>query len=634
MADERIVMVQGLTGSKAKRNGMCGVILTAAEAREEGVHGDVVVRLHNEGKVIGLRAEQALDVTAEVASLSRLPRSALAHTATDVAFLEVITAAMASKLQDGDDPMPWPNDLMEAGRVFLEVCAQRTAETLALARDWRAALHAAYADAIECYPDAEFASCIFMNRMGPALGTSTQLVQAFLNVFPPPKPERARLAFFDLSKRVERRFKELNRDHQQPSTNGDCWVLERGEWISHPTLFTRDPSNRDWQLPRKANFPPTLPSAAEPTATATAATLAATARGSATSASQQGKVDDDEEETELDHLLRALVDNGLQTETQVDAITDGLAREETSAREIIETWKPRLAFATKPIEPGSRVRLVGLENAAHLNGTFGMVLDRQPGGSDRWQVRLDSGAAKAIRATNLACVGWTNAELMAARTRARTAEDQAKADDLCSSQGPLASSMGPPGQLISAGMALMGQGKPAEAAAKYRSAIACEDEAPAPHVAIMAHTSLAHALQQCGDHAAALHSFLRAAELSEVIEGKGAMWAMNIAEAFRKLMGFPELPRPSWWNDAELLELSKQAVAAGEVERRGILIWHMRGAVLAAEPGLAGAERTAAQYREAAACYTKAADQAKGRPEEPGLREGARQALDWAKSLM
>ena len=48
--------------------------------------------------------------------------------------------------------------------------------------------------------------------------------------------------------------------------------------------------------------------------------------------------------------------------------------------------------------------LVGLEQAAHLNGTFGTVLARQPGGSDRWQVFLDCGMAKAIRATNL--VAW------------------------------------------------------------------------------------------------------------------------------------------------------------------------------------------------------------------------------------
>ena len=94
-------------------------------------------------------------------------------------------------------------------------------------------------------------------------------------------------------------------------------------------------------------------------------------------------------------------------------------------------------------------------------------------------------------------------------------------------------------------------------------------------------------------------------------------------------MGYPELPRPSWWTDAALLELSEQVAAYGPTSR-GPLIWHMRAAVLAAEPVLADditPVRTAAQYREAAACYTRAADNVKGRPEEPSLRNAARHVL-------
>ena len=53
MADqqtERIVMVEGTTGWKKKRNGQCGVVLTAAQAVDEGVTGDIVVRMHQDGK--------------------------------------------------------------------------------------------------------------------------------------------------------------------------------------------------------------------------------------------------------------------------------------------------------------------------------------------------------------------------------------------------------------------------------------------------------------------------------------------------------------------------------------------------------------------------------------------------------
>ena len=285
---------------------------------------------------------------------------------------------------------------------------------------------------------------------------------------------------------------------------------------------------------------------------------------------------------------------------------------------------PRIELGT-----GCRVRVVGLESAAHLNGTMGMVLDQHPG-SSRWRVRLDTGEGKSIRAANLDCLyrpEWIDAEMDDADTQA--SETPALTDDVSTSHGRLAMSMGEPGQHISAGIALMGQGKPAEAVARYRAAIERIEEATP--LAVMAHTNLAHALQQCNDHTGALISFLQAAELGEAIEGgQGGLWAMNIAEAFRKLINFPQLPRPSWWKDAQLLEMSKQAVATNFPEKRGILIWNMRASVLAGEPALAGAGRTAAQYFEAALAFTKAADLASGRPEESYLRASAKEVLEWA----
>lgn len=279
--------------------------------------------------------------------------------------------------------------------------------------------------------------------------------------------------------------------------------------------------------------------------------------------------------------------------------------------------------------PGARVRLVGLEKAAELNGAMGIILDRQPGSSDRWQVRLDSGIQRAIREANLEGVEWTDAELIAARTRARPAADQ----ELISALPQILGQTGDDAMaLIGAGLALMGDGKslgnPAAAVAKYRAALA---SGPEPEVAIMATSGLAQALQQCQEHGAALEQFLHTAELSKAMPGIAflGMWAQHIAEAFRKCMGYPELPRPSWWTDAALLELSEQVAAYGPT-LRGPLVWHMRAAVLAAEPVLADditPVRTAAQYREAAACYTRAADNVKGRPEEPSLRNAARHVL-------
>ena len=50
----------------------------------------------------------------------------------------------------------------------------------------------------------------------------------------------AGIVFTFVKRLVEDRFKELNCDHNEPSEKDD---------VSFPTLFTRDPNNRNWPLP-------------------------------------------------------------------------------------------------------------------------------------------------------------------------------------------------------------------------------------------------------------------------------------------------------------------------------------------------------------------------------------------------
>ena len=98
----------------------------------------------------------------------------------------------------------------------------------------------------------------------------TQLRQAFYTVLPKrafsdDASEEAHMAmagmvFTFLKGLVEDRFNELNRDHHQPSESDDYSFPEG------TLLFTRDPNNRDWPLPRKVVLPPSqIPDEAEVT---------------------------------------------------------------------------------------------------------------------------------------------------------------------------------------------------------------------------------------------------------------------------------------------------------------------------------------------------------------------------------
>ena len=82
-------------------------------------------------------------------------------------------------------------------------------------------------------------------------------------------------------------------------------------------------------------------------------------------------------------------------------------------------------------------------------------------------------------------------------------------------------------------------------------------------------------------------------------------WANAIAAACNNLSMCPDAPRPSWWNDEDLLRLSAEAVAVRSSDDAMALV--MRAATL-----LGGytkhRTRTAAELRESARCFTRAAE--------------------------
>ena len=366
---------------------------------------------------------------------------------------------------------------------------------------------------------------------------------------------------------------------------------------------------------------------------------------------------DDAWETELNRLLRRLVESGVQTEAQVTTLKAAHARGELSAQTICEVWSPRitdsrmdiskesfleagtsaaaeaaaagggaggstsgasaaagLATAAPLFEAGNRVRLCGLSKAAELNGEMGVVLGQQSsgGGGARWQVELDRGISRAIRGENLELVDAGDPHGI-----------KKIGESLPTRYGPTCDN------LVARGTFLMATGDHAAAAAAFREAI----ESLPPDSDGYAYSCLAHALRRGGDHAGAYLHFTQAAELIQASQGRGEMWATYTSEAFKELMARADLPRPAWWNDEQLLALSEQAAAVAQAST-GPVVWLFRAAVLAAEPRLGDgiyATRTAAQYHEAAACYVRAADKASGTAEEKQLRKAASDLLEFVK---
>lgn len=69
------------------------------------------------------------------------------------------------------------------------------------------------------------------------------------------------------------------------------------------------------------------------------------------------------------------------------------------------------APAPAALSKGTRVELIGLQAAPELNGELGEVVGRQPGGSDRYQVKLDIGLERALKAANLSVITTTHAAI-------------------------------------------------------------------------------------------------------------------------------------------------------------------------------------------------------------------------------
>lgn len=279
------------------------------------------------------------------------------------------------------------------------------------------------------------------------------------------------------------------------------------------------------------------------------------------------------------------------------------------------------------IGAGCRVRLEKLTGAPELNGTRGMVLGDKPTSAGRWQVVLDNGARRAIWPANLVRVEWTEAELAAARKRARDAEElkgSLSRDGAAAAPDDVVAALSGSGSAYlsrcATAVKALSAGRPAEAATLFRDAIALEPRRPE------AYLTCGYALAQSGDAAGALAHFERAVGLYEAGSGP---WAQALAEAFRLLMARPELARPDWWENTRLLELAEKAAGAGPGSK-GPLVWHMVAAILCDEPGLGepGKRRTPGHYREAALCYARAANKAAGRPEEAELRAEGLRVMD------
>lgn len=92
-----------------------------------------------------------------------------------------------------------------------------------------------------------------------------------------------------------------------------------------------------------------------------------------------------------------------------------------------------------------------------------------------------------------------------------------------------------------------------------------------------------------------------------------ADWAETWVECFTGLCACPEVPRPLWWTDEELLSLTKRALTRSEANAENeplALVWavHARATVLAStHKQLPFSLRTAVQYIEAVKCYERAA---------------------------
>jgi len=184
------------------------------------------------------------------ASLSPEPRSAAAETASDETFLRLVTSIGAAAVAGPH------NSLREhEAHRYEAFVAALACDGLAFMRVWRTALHAAYALAVECYPDANLANAVFTSSVsgGSALEPLMVAFEDACSRAGVMLPAAHRVLLFDLAGEVTDRFVELNRDHTRLS-GAESAVMRDGEWIAPPVLFTRTEANRDWPLPTHSTY--------------------------------------------------------------------------------------------------------------------------------------------------------------------------------------------------------------------------------------------------------------------------------------------------------------------------------------------------------------------------------------------
>ena len=173
------------------------------------------------------------------------------------------------------------------------------------------------------------------------------------------------------------------------------------------------------------------------------------------------------------------------------------------------------------------------------------------------------------------------------------------------------------GKLIDEGLAHADNQDYRKAAKAYRKAILLDPEIPA------AYYNFASALHRSNDKVESAEMFLAAAgrwqPQMRQSETAKKWWLRCVSSTFELRMGDPEVARkvhqPEWWNDADLLRYSEQAVALLGDEYGEGAAWNFRGMVLmlpvAASPGdrefLWPVEepRTAGHLHEAARCFRR-----------------------------
>ena len=152
-------------------------------------------------------------------------------------------------------------------------------------------------------------------------------------------------------------------------------------------------------------------------------------------------------------------------------------------------------------------------------------------------------------------------------------------------------------ELVAEGIRYASKEDPRRAAKVYREAIALR---PDEHEAYF---NLGNALGRSGHYVEAAQRFLEAKERYPVGSKK---WAEATAMAYFMLVqeACAEVAKPEWWNDEELKALSASVVRAAPDE---VQTNQMRAVVLGGDDAWEAGPRSAAELREAATHFDRAA---------------------------